>query len=318
MAAPITYKRLVLSGEKAKATADEVKAKMSKDWKRDFPDGKLDIKTGMEGKMVIDVTTKDTSAASLASKIKDVASRNKVTVVTKDKPTLKAVKENDTKKPAMTDDELMKKIKSSLTFQVSGGKKGKPGLQEGPMDKRIAVVFLKYKGKSFPMDYKTGSMFARFVGDLESSGAFSSEDEVSDFMSSEEFDTYANKFNVEIDYADYDPTPLELAPKEPINPQDMIPGRAPKDFINADIPHRMTDLFEKLKKTGKLKKSELTEIIKKYNFESFDNLESAIKHHENGDGYYDRTRLITIFNQLEASDQQKARTKYSEYFGKKK
>ena len=318
MASPITYKRLVLSGDNAKATADEVKAKMSKDWKRDFPDGKLDIKTGLEGKMVIDVTTKDSSAASLASKIKDVASRNKVTVVTKDKPTLKAVKENDTKKPAMTDDELMKKIKSSLTFQVSGGKKGKPGLQEGPMDKRIAIVFLKYKGKSFPMDYKTGSMFARFVGDLESSGAFSSEDEVSDFMSSEEFDNYANKFNVEIDYADYDPTPLELAPKEPINPQDMIPGRAPKDFISADIPHRMTDLFEKLKKTGKLKKSELTEIIKKYNFESFDNLESAIKHHEKGDGYYDRARLITIFNQLQASDQQKARTKYSEYFGKKK
>jgi len=316
MAAPITYKRLVLSGEKAKATADEVKAKMSKDWKRDFPDGKLDIKTGMEGKMVIDVTTKDTSAASLASKIKDVASRNKVAVVTKDKPTLKAVKENDTKKPAMTDDELMKKIKSSLSFQVSGGKKGKPGLQEA-MDKRIAVVFFKYKGKSFPMDYKPGSMFARFVNDLEKSGAFSSEDEVSNFMSSEEFDTYANKFNVEIDYADYDPTPLSVPTKEPINPQDMIPGRASGDF-NPDVPNRMTDLFEKLKKTGKLKKSELTEIIKKYNFESFDNLESAIKHHENGDGYYDRTKLINIFNQLEASDQQKARTKYSEYFGKKK
>ncbi len=29
MAAPITYKRLVLSGDKAKATADEVKAKMA-------------------------------------------------------------------------------------------------------------------------------------------------------------------------------------------------------------------------------------------------------------------------------------------------
>ena len=53
MAAPITYKRLVLSGDNAKATADEVKAKMAKDWKRDFPDGKLDIKTGLEGKMVI-------------------------------------------------------------------------------------------------------------------------------------------------------------------------------------------------------------------------------------------------------------------------
>ena len=263
MSAPITYKRLVLSGDNAKATADEVKAKMAKDWKRDFPDGKLDIKTGLEGKMVIDVTTKDTSAASLASKIKDVASRNKVDVVTKDKPTLKAIKENDTKKPSMTDDELMKKIKSSLSFQVSGGKKGKPGLQEA-MDKRVAVVFFKYKGKSFPMDYKPGSMFSKFVGDLEKSGAFSSEDEVSDFMASEEFDNYANKFNVEIDYADYDPTPLSLAPKQQMEPQDMIPGRASGDF-NPDVPHRMSDLFEKLKKTGKIKKSELAEIIKKYN-----------------------------------------------------
>jgi len=261
MAAPITYKRLVLSGDKAKETADEVKVKMSKDWKKDFPDGKLDIKSGMEGKMVIDVTTKDTSAASLASKIKDVASRNKVNVVTKDKPTLKAVKENDVKKPEMPDNELMKKIKSSLSFQVSGGKKGKPGLQEGQMDKRLAIVFLKYKDKSFPMDYKPGSMFAKFVGDLEKTGYFGSEDEVSDFMSSEEFDNYANRFNVNIDYADYDPTPLELAPKEPINPQDMIPGRASGD-VNPDMPHRITDLFEILSKTGKITKSQLKEIIK--------------------------------------------------------
>jgi hypothetical protein len=261
MAAPITYKRLVLSGDKAKETADEVKAKMSKEWKKDFPDGKLDIKSGVEGKMVIDIKTKESSAASLASKIKDIATRNKVTTVTKDKPTLKAVKENDTKKPQMTDDELMKKIKSSLTFQVTGGKKGKPGLQEGPMDKRLAVVFFKYKDKSFPMDYKPGSMFARFVSDLERSGAFSSDDEVSDFMSSDEFFTYANKFGVEIE----EPTNndmLSLAPKEPINPQDMIPGRAQGD-VNPDAPHRSTDIYELLK-TGKVKKSVLKEIIKNF------------------------------------------------------
>ena len=260
MAQPITYKRLVLSGDKAKETANEVKAKMSKEWKKDFPDGKLEIKDGVEGKVVIDIKTKESSAASLASKIKDIATRNKVTTVTKDKPTLKAVKENDTKKPEMSDDELMKKIKSSLTFQVSGGKKGKPGLKEA-LDKRIAYVFLKYKDKSFPMDYKTGSMFERFVTDLQKSGAFNSEDEVSDFMASEEFDSYANKFNVDIDWAEYDPTPLELAPKEPTNPQDMIPGRAPSDFVSADMPHRVSDLMEKLTKTGKLTKSELKEIL---------------------------------------------------------
>ena len=157
--------------------------------------------------------------------------------------------------------ELLKKIKSSLTYQVTGGKKGKPGLKEA-LDKRIAIVFLKYKDKSFPMDYKPNSMFAKFVGDLEKSGAFNSEDEVSDFMSSEEFDNYANKFNVEIDYADYDPTLLTLAPKEPVSAQDMIPSRAPQDFISADLPHRVSDLMEKLKKTGKLTKSELKEIIK--------------------------------------------------------
>jgi len=144
----------------------------------------------------------------------------------------------------------------------SYSKDKKVALKEA-LDKRIATVFFKYKGKSFPMDYKPGSMFARFVNDLEKSGAFSSEDEVSDFMSSEEFDAYANKFNVEIDYADYDPTPLSVPTKEPINPQDMIPGRASGDF-NPDVPNRMTDLFEKLKKTGKLKKSELAEIIKKF------------------------------------------------------
>jgi len=261
MAAPITYKRLVLSGDNAKATADEVKAKMAKDWKRDFPDGKLDIKTGLEGKMVIDVTTKDTSAASLASKIKDVASRNKVDVVTKDKPTLKAIKENDTKKPTMNDDELMKRIKSSLSNQVSGGKKGKPGLQEGPIDKRVAIVFLKYRGKSFPMDYKTGSTFARFVGDLEKTGAFSNEDAVSDFMSSDDFYNYANKFGVEIEEP-IDNDMLSIAPKKQMEPQDMIPGRAQGD-VNFDAPNRMTDLYEKAK-LGKIKKSELKEIIKNF------------------------------------------------------
>lgn len=258
MAQPITYKRLVLSGEKAKETATEVKAKMSKDWKKDFPDGKLDIKPGVEGKMVIDVKTKESSAASLASKIKDIATRNKVSVTIKDKPTLKAVKENTTEKDK--DAELMKKIKSSLTFQVTGGKKGKPGLKEA-LDRRIANVFFKYKDKSFPMDYKTGSMFERFVSDLQKSGAFNSEDEVSDFMASEEFDSYANKFNLDIDWADYDPTPLTLAPKEPVNPQDLIPGKAPQDYVSADIPHRVSDLMEKLKKTGKLTKSELKEIL---------------------------------------------------------
>ena len=208
--------------------------------------GEMKVEIGGEGE------------AAIAGKISNqMKGKGKLKSYSKDKKV--ALKEEEPK-PPMTDDELMKKIKSSLSFQVSGGKKGKPGLKEA-LDKRIATVFFKYKGKSFPMDYKTGSMFERFVNDLQKSGAFNSEDEVSDFMSSEEFDSYANKFGVDIDYADYDPTPLTLAPKEPVSPQDMMPGRAPQDYMGADLPYRVTDLYEKLKKTGKLTKSELKEIL---------------------------------------------------------
>ena len=73
----------------------------------------------------------------------------------------------------------------------------------------------------------------------------------------------------------------------------------------------------------KITKSELKEIIKeeirnilKEDFESFDALEFAIEQYEKGNVYYDMTKLRNIYNQLEDSDQQKAKTKHSKYFGK--
>jgi len=211
--------------------------------------GEMKVEIGGEGE------------AAVSGKISNqMKGKGKFKSYSKDKKV--ALKENDTKKPKMTDDELMKKIKSSLSFQVSGGKKGKPGLKEA-LDRRIANIFFKYKDKSFPMDYKTGSMFSRFVSDLFKSGAFSSEDKVSDFMSSKIYDTYADEFNVTIDLP-VDNDILSLAPEKKTQPQDMIPGRASGD-TNIETPHRVTDLREKLKKTGKLKISELKEIIKNYN-----------------------------------------------------
>jgi hypothetical protein len=148
----------------------------------------------------------------------------------------------------------------------SYSKDKKVALKEA-LDKRIATVFFKYKGKSFPMDYKPGSKFERFVNDLQKSGAFMDEDEVSDFMSSDEFDNYANKFNVEIDYADYDSSPLNVAPEKPSSTLDSKPrqtrdtaarpGATPGATSYSDF-----DLYELLKK-GKIKKSQLKEIIKK-------------------------------------------------------
>jgi hypothetical protein len=78
-----------------------------------------------------------------------------------------------------------------------------------------------------------------------------------------------------------------------------------------------------VKESTTIKKSELTQLIKEEiknvlneNFKSFDDLEFAIKQYEKDSSYYDMTKLKNIFNQLEDTDQQKARTKYSKYFGK--
>ena len=118
------------------------------------------------------------------------------------------------------------------------------------------------------MDYKTGSTFARFVGDLEKTGAFSDEDAVSDFMSSNEFERYADKFNVSLEEPGYSPKKINLAPEKPSNPSDSIPkqtrdmaarpGATPGATSYSDF-----DLYELLKKTGKLTVTQLKEIIKK-------------------------------------------------------
>ena len=50
-------------------------------------------------------------------------------------------------------------------------------------------------------------------------------------------------------------------------------------------------------------------------FTKFTDLESAIRHHEDGNPYYDRTKLINIYNGLKSSDQMKAKKKYSDIFG---
>jgi len=57
-------------------------------------------------------------------------------------------------------------------------------------------------------------------------------------------------------------------------------------------------------------------------FESFLNenkslkdLDMAVKQHEEGNPYYDNTKLINIYNQLSNKDQQDAKKKYPEVFG---
>jgi len=73
-----------------------------------------------------------------------------------------------------------------------------------------------------------------------------------------------------------------------------------------------------------MKTSELKQIIREEiskvlntlyeNFISFSDLEDAIKKHEEGDDYYNETKLRNMFNQLKHNDQVKARKKYNKYF----
>ena len=155
------------------------------------------------------------------------------------------------------------------TLDISGNHIGYNGIiaLKEALDKRLGLVFLKYKGQSFPMDYKTGSKFERFVKDLEKSGYFSDDDEVSDFMSSNEFERYADKFNVSLEEPGYSPEKLKLAPEKPSSTLDSKPRQA-KDMSArpgaAPGATSLTDFdLQELLKKGKVKTSVLKEIIKR-------------------------------------------------------
>lgn len=60
---------------------------------------------------------------------------------------------------------------------------------------------------------------------------------------------------------------------------------------------------------------DLDEVVTE-DFAKFDTLKMAIVQHEKGTPYYDKTRLINIFNQLDSPDQERAKREYSQYFGK--
>jgi len=80
----------------------------------------------MKTKLIVSPVKNDTividlngdGADTVAKKVKDIGQKYKMKAVIKLEKPMSAVKESD--------DELMKKIKSSLSFQVSGGKKGEP------------------------------------------------------------------------------------------------------------------------------------------------------------------------------------------------
>jgi len=119
----MAFRRVVISGEKVQDTKTDLDGFFSnKVFKTNYP--------GLKTKVILSPVKNDTivvdingeGADTVAKKVKDIGIKYKMKAVIKLEKPMSAVKENDKEK----DDELRNKIKSSLLFQLSGGKKGEP------------------------------------------------------------------------------------------------------------------------------------------------------------------------------------------------
>ena len=222
--------------------------------------GEMKVEIGGEGE------------AAVSGKISNqMKGKGKLKSYSKDKKV--ALKENP-KSPTgqELEDEWEKRkanIMKSLKGQVSGNKIKE---EEAPKSKsidKIKKVFEKYKNQEIALDYEPGSDYANFIDDLENTRLFKkSEDALSDFTESEIFNKLAQSYNIKFEEPGYSPKKIDLAPEKPNNPSDSTPkqtrdiaarpGATPGATSYSDF-----DLYELLKKTGKLTKTQLKEIIKK-------------------------------------------------------
>lgn len=242
--------------------------------------GEMKVEIGGEGE------------AAVSGKISNqMKGKGKLKSYSKDKKIALKENPNSTKlsdRPVRTDKELSDEFEKrkpgfmkSIKGQLSGYKKSKPEVQEEEAPKPKLIDKIKnvlnkknnegefeYKNQTIEMDYEPGSKFANLVNDLENTRLFKGEDALSDFMSSEIFDKLAQIYDIKFEEPGYSPRKISLAPEKPSNPSDSIPkqtrdmasrpGATPGATSYSDF-----DLMEKLKKTGKLTKKQLKEIIKK-------------------------------------------------------
>lgn len=222
--------------------------------------GEMKVEIGGEGE------------AAVSGKISNqMKGKGKLKSYSKDKKV--ALKENP-KSPTgqELEDEWEKRkanIMKSLKGQVSGNKIKEEEAPKPKMIDKIKKVFEKYKNQEIEFDYEPGSNYSSFIDDLENTRLFKgSEDALSDFTESEIFNKLAQSYNIKFEEPGYSPKKINLAPEKPSNPSDSIPkqtrdmasrpGATPGATSYSDF-----DLYELLKKTGKLTVTQLKEIIKK-------------------------------------------------------
>ena len=226
--------------------------------------GEMKVELGGEGE------------AAIAGKISNqMKGKGKLKSYSKDKKVALKENPNSTKlsdRPVPTSQELedeWEKRKANIMKSLKGQVSGKLE-EEAPKPKlidKIKRVFEKYKNQEIEMDYEPGSDYANFIDDLENTRLFKGEDALSDFTSSEIFDKLAQSYNIKFEEPGYSPRKISLAPEKPSTPTDSTPKQARDTSVRpgatSGTEMDVLDLYELLKKTGKLTKKQLKEIIKK-------------------------------------------------------
>ena len=208
------------------------------------------------------------SEAAVAGKIsKQMKGKGKLKSYSKDKKV--ALKENPKIPTSQELEDEWEKRKANIMKSLKGQVSGKLE-EEAPKPKlidKIKRVFEKYKNQEIEFDYEPGSNYSNFIDDLENTRLFKGEDSLSDFTQSDIFDKLAQSYNILFTEPGYDPRKIELAPEKPSSPSDFIPKQSRDISVRpgASLGTEMDvlDIYELLKKTGKLTKKQLKEIIKK-------------------------------------------------------
>ena len=222
--------------------------------------GEMKVEIGGEGEAA--VSGKISNQMKGKGKLKSYSKDKKVALKENPKPPTGQELEDEWEKRKAN-------IMKSLKGQVSGNKIKEEEAPKPKMIDKIKKVFEKYKNQEIEFDYEPGSNYSSFIDDLENTRLFKgSEDALSDFTESEIFNKLAQSYNIKFEEPGYSPKKINLAPEKPSNPSDSIPkqtrdmaarpGATPGATSYSDF-----DLYELLKKTGKLTVTQLKEIIKK-------------------------------------------------------
>jgi hypothetical protein len=267
----MAFKRIVANSE------EDLKTIMSdiKDWFKNSNDYKTEFST--EKRKFQDPDTK-----AIVEKSIDVI---KVTDTANDK--FSTIKFLPMKEKGEMKVEIGGEGEAAVSGKISNQMKGKGKFKSYSKDKKVALkeedilpsrslikikrVLNNYRNQTIELDYESGSEFANFIDDLETTGLFKKPDALYNFIRSKIFKKLTNddkdNYNIKLEDPEDDSRKLKLAPEKPTNPEDSKPRQARDMSARPGATPGATSLtdfdLQELLKKGKVKTSVLKEIIKR-------------------------------------------------------